>query len=222
MHALTPSDRVVLLHGIIRKASSMTPVEEALKQQGYATLNLDYPSTTKCLEEIAEIIHPAIAAFNASAEGNLHFVTHSMGGLVARVYLAGHRPGNLGRVVMLAPPNKGSEIADLLGSFWFYRKLFGPAGQQLSRRAACALPEPDYPVGVIAGSRSLYPLSSLLLPGGNDGRVSLEGTRIAPDAPWMSVPAPHPTIMRHAIVHAAVQSFLATGHFPVEGASEGS
>lgn len=212
-------DRVVLLHGIIRRASSMSPVESMLRRNGYATLNLDYPSTTHSLEEIAELVHPAIEAFNESNGGALHFVTHSMGGLVTRVYLAAHRPANLGRVVMMAPPNQGSEIADILRRFRAYKKLLGPAGQQLSTKIASKLPSPDYPVGVIAGSRSVYPLASFFLPGKNDGRVSLKRTRISPDGPWMAVAAPHPSIMRHKGAHKAVETFLATGSFPPESVS---
>lgn len=209
-------DRVVLLHGIIRRASSMSPVESALRRKGYLTLNIDYPSTRHTLEEIAEIIHPAIEAFNADNPGALHFVTHSMGGLVTRVYLAANRPANLGKIVMMAPPNQGSEVADLLRRFGAYKRLMGPAGQQLATRAASKLPVPDCLVGVIAGTRSVYPFASFFLPGENDGRVSVKRTRITPDGPCIAVNAPHPTIMRHKGVHAAVEAFLATGAFPVE------
>lgn len=208
------ADKVVLLHGIIRRASSMSPVEGALRRKGYATLNVDYPSTRHSLEEIAELVHPAISAFNEGNEGALHFVTHSMGGLVTRVYLAAHRPANLGRIVMMAPPNQGSEVADILRRFGAYKRLMGPAGQQLSTRAAAGLPVPDCPVGVIAGTRSVYPIASIFLRGENDGRVSARRTRISPEGPWMAFPVPHPTIMRHKGVHAAVESFLATGSFP--------
>ena len=212
------SGGVVLLHGILRAATSMSSVQVVLEEAGYAVLNLDYPSTTKNLQEIADHIHPAIAEFSAKLEGKLHFVTHSMGGLVARVYLASHRPVNLGRVVMLAPPNQGSELADVLGDFWAYKMLFGPAGQQLVTNEAEKLPVPDYPVGVIAGNRSVYPVASLFLPGENDGRVSLERARINADGPLYPVPASHPVIMQHRLVHEAVKCFLETGAFPPENA----
>jgi triacylglycerol esterase/lipase EstA (alpha/beta hydrolase family) len=122
---------VVLLHGIARTSRSFRKLQRALEASGFATLNLGYDSRRKSLERLAEQIHPAIGRFANDVEGRLHFVGHSMGGLLARVYLAKHRPERLGRVVMLGTPNGGSEIADRLKGLALYRGYFGPAGQQL-------------------------------------------------------------------------------------------
>ena len=124
-------DGVVLLHGISRTARSFRKMQAALERAGFATLNLDYASRRKALEALAEDIHPAIELFADRIDGSVHFVCHSMGGLLARVYIARHRPQRLGRVVMLGTPNSGSEIADRLKNFGAYRAFFGPAGQQL-------------------------------------------------------------------------------------------
>ena len=124
-------DGVVLLHGISRTARSFRKMQTALEGAGFATLNQDYASRRKALEALAEDIHPAIERFADGIDGSVHFVCHSMGGLLARVYLARHRPKRLGRVVMLGTPNSGSEIADRLKNFGAYRAFFGPAGQQL-------------------------------------------------------------------------------------------
>ena len=106
-----------------------------------------------------------------------------MGGLLARAYIVRHRPANLGRVVMLAPPNQGSEIVDLLGASRMYDRCFGPAGRQLGTRPGerlrTLLGTVDYPLGVIAGDRAIDPLGWLLVPGPNDGRVAVARTGVA-------------------------------------------
>ncbi len=130
-------DGVVLLHGIGRTALSFRKMQLALEHADFATLNLDYASRRKALEGLAEDIHPAIQHFADRIDGSIHFVGHSMGGLLARVYIARHRPKSLGRVVMLGTPNSGSEIVDRLKNFGPYRAFFGPAGQQLGTRAGC-------------------------------------------------------------------------------------
>ena len=154
-------DGVVLLHGISRTHRSFRKMQAAVEAAGYTTLNVGYASRSKALEALAEDIHPAVERFAEGLEGSVHFVCHSMGGLLARVYVARHRPKRLGRVVMLGTPNGGSEIADSLKHIGAYRAWFGPAGQQLVTQRdatiAAMFPPIDYPVGIIAGNRSIYP-----------------------------------------------------------------
>jgi pimeloyl-ACP methyl ester carboxylesterase len=155
-----PSPGVILLHGIARTSRSLGKLDRALRQAGFATLNLDYPGRRKPLDLLAEHVHPAVADFAGQNAGTLHFVGHSMGGLLARVYVAKHRPAQLGRVVMLGTPNGGSEVADLLQGLALYRKFYGPAGQQLTTHldgVLRSLPALDYAVGVIAGNSSIDP-----------------------------------------------------------------
>src|SRR5258705_13538344 len=123
-------DGVVLLHGISRTSRSFRKMQAAIEGCGFATLNLGYASRRKALEQLAEDIHPAIEGFAAGIEGSIHFVGHSMGGLLARAYLGKYRPKRLGRVVMLGTPIGGSEIADRLKNVKAYPACFGPAEQQ--------------------------------------------------------------------------------------------
>ncbi|HJE24716.1 MAG TPA: alpha/beta fold hydrolase [Methylorubrum populi] len=213
---MTEAEGVLLLHGIARRAASLRPLEARLTAAGYVTLNLDYPARTLELADIAASIAPELACFGRQVS-RLHLVTHSMGGLVARVSLARSRPDNLGRVVMLGPPNGGSEVADALQHMLLYRRFFGPAGAELvtgRTPALSALFGPiDYPLGIIAGSRSLYPLASLLLPGPNDGRVRVTRTRLAGMADHVVLPAAHPTMMGNRQVLEQTLHFLRVGRF---------
>jgi pimeloyl-ACP methyl ester carboxylesterase len=208
---------VVLLHGISRTSRSFHKVQKAIEAAGFATLNLGYDSRHKPLQSLAEDIHPAIQRFVQDIEGSLHFVGHSMGGLLVRVYLARYRPPCLGRVVMLGTPNGGSEIADRLKNFTVYRAYFGPAGQQLMTERDPAteaiLAPADYPVGIIAGNRSIDPLSSALLPRPNDGRVSVENTKLDGMADHVVVPASHPWLVRNGMAIDQTIAFLRHGRF---------
>ena len=192
-------------------------MQAAVEAEGYATLNLGYASRSKALQTLAEDIHPAIERFAESIEGSVHFVCHSMGGLLARVYLARYRPKRLGRVVMLGTPNGGSEIADRLKNFGAYRAFFGPAGQQLgTQRDAdidALLPRIDYPVGVIAGNRSIYPIAAVMLPKPHDGRVSVENTRLDGMADHVVIGASHPWLVRNDEAIAQTIAFLGDGRF---------
>jgi pimeloyl-ACP methyl ester carboxylesterase len=206
---------VVLLHGIARTARSLRRIERSLQQAGFATLNLDYASRKKTLEVLAEDIHPQVSAFADACAGPVHFVTHSMGGLLARVYIARHRPARLGRVVMLGTPNGGSEVADRLKSFQLYRAFYGPAGQQLTTDAALAtLPSIDYPVGVVAGTRTLDPIASyFILPRPNDGRVSVQSSKLDRMTDHVTIETPHNGLIRHAAATAQTIAFLRAGQF---------
>jgi pimeloyl-ACP methyl ester carboxylesterase len=212
---------VVLLHGIARTPRCFRRMQAALGTSGFAVLNLGYPSRRQALERLAEAMHPAIAGFAEQIDGPVHFVTHSMGGLLARVYLASFRPSRLGRVVMLGPPNQGSEIADLLQHFRLYRGFFGPAGQQLvtAREPALQtlLAPVDYPVGIIAGNRSVYPLASAFaLPRPNDGRVSVENTRVQGMTDHLVIGASHPALPRDRLAIRQTIAFLHKGRFDAQ------
>jgi pimeloyl-ACP methyl ester carboxylesterase len=210
-------DGVVLLHGISRTARSFGKMESAIECAGYATLNLDYASRRKALEALADDIHPGIEAFAGRLSGQLHLVCHSMGGLVTRVYLARYRPPNLGRVVMLGTPNGGSEITDRLKNIVFYRALFGPAGQQLGtlRDAATTalLPPIDYPVGIIAGNHSIYPVASAFLPRPHDGRVSVANTKLDGMTDHVVLRKSHPWLVRNDEAIMQTIAFLRQGKF---------
>lgn len=191
-------------------------MERALQRAGFATLNLDYASRKLELETLAESIHPAVDRF-AETIGPLHFVTHSMGGLLARIYLAKHRPSRLQRVVMLGTPNGGSEVADLLKDLSPYRAFYGPAGQQCgTRQAEClrGLPSPDYAVGIVAGNRTIDPFASFfIVPRPNDGRVSVNSTMLEGMTDHIVIRTTHSGLLtsRHAIEQTI--AFLREGRF---------
>jgi pimeloyl-ACP methyl ester carboxylesterase len=210
-------DGVVLLHGISRTARSFRKMQTALEGRGFATLNQDYASRRKALEALAEDIHPAIQRFADGIDGSVHFVGHSMGGLLARVYIARHRPARLGRVVMLGTPNSGSEIADRLKHIGAYRAWFGPAGQQLVTQRdatiAAMFPPIDYPVGIIAGNRSVDPIMSAFLPKPHDGRVSVENTRLDGMADHIIVGTSHPWLVRNGRAIEQAITFVRDGSF---------
>jgi pimeloyl-ACP methyl ester carboxylesterase len=211
------SPGVILLHGIARTSRSLRRLEKALQVSGFATLNLDYASRKKPLEALAADIHPAISDFARTNGGPVHFVAHSMGGLLTRVYVATYRPVWLGRVVMLGTPNGGSEVADLLKRLAIYRAFYGPAGLQLSTEQDAvprSLPPPDYAVGVIAGIRSIFPISSIfILPRPNDGRVSLQSAGLADMADCTTVEASHTGLIRNRIAIDQTIAFLREGRF---------
>ncbi|WP_247508281.1 alpha/beta fold hydrolase [Bradyrhizobium sp. 1] len=213
----TRCNGVVLLHGIGVGSWTLKRLERALQSHGYATLNLDYASRKKPLEELADEIHASIAAFAEQCDGTIHFVAHSMGGLLARVYISRHRPARLGRAVMLGTPNGGSEVADLLKDFSIYRAAFGPAGQQLTTAQAPVLidlPSPDYAIGIIAGCRTIAPIASaFVLPRPNDGRVSVTSAKLPDMADHIVVKASHTGLPRHTVAIEQTIAFLHDGRF---------
>ena len=124
---------VVLIHGMGRTLHSMDSMQQHLLAAGYHTVNLGYPSTRACIEEIvAAHFPPALKRCQQFSPSRVHFVSHSLGGIVLRSYFKENELDNMGRVVMLSPPNQGSEAADSLKDWWLYRWINGPAGQQLT------------------------------------------------------------------------------------------
>ena len=214
-----PPQTTVVLHGLARTSRAMAPVASALRRAGQHVVNVDYPSRRATIETLAaEWIPQALA--RCPGGSTIHFVTHSMGGILVRQYLAQHRIERLGRIVMLAPPNQGSEVVDRLAGFPPFGWLNGPAGHQLSTASDSVpnrLPPVDYPVGVIAGRFSWNWLLSTLIPGPNDGKVSVERTKLAGMHDWLLLNVSHPFMMRDAEVHRQTVHFLERGAFDHEG-----
>ncbi|MEM7383991.1 MAG: alpha/beta fold hydrolase [Verrucomicrobiota bacterium] len=208
-------EAVVLLHGLARSPRSMAKMERALKAEGYQVHNLGYPSRKHPMDVLATGIRARILETTSEAT-RVHFVTHSLGGILVR-YIQHHHPiPNLGRVVMLSPPNHGSEVTDALGKLRLYHWLNGPVGQQLGTRPdglIAGLPPVDFETGVLTGDRSINLFLSTLIPGKDDGKVSVESARLEGMRDFKVVHASHPMIMRKKKIIRDVKSFLATGKF---------
>jgi pimeloyl-ACP methyl ester carboxylesterase len=154
----------------------------------------------------------------------VHFITHSLGGILVRHYLSRHSLHDLGRVVMLSPPNQGSEATDALRDLWLYEWYNGPAGQQLTTSPdglPTRLGAVDYPVGVITGNRHVFFDAWLadLFPGEHDGKVSVERAKVEGMSDFLVLPYAHPFIMDADEVIAQSLFFLRHGRFLRQPAS---
>ena len=206
---------VILLHGLARTPRSMWIMEKKLQKAGYQVVNIGYPSRKKNVRTLALQTIPA-ALYRCKSAETIHFVTHSMGGILLRYYLKNYRIANLGRVVLLSPPNQGSELVDQLSKYWWFELFNGSAGMQLgtdSQSIPRQLGKPDFPLGIISGTVSLNPIFSRFLPSPNDGKVSIESAKAAGMLDFLAVPHSHSFIMNNRKVIGQVLFFLAHGRF---------
>lgn len=210
-------DCVVLLHGLGRSAKSFAKMADVLHAEGFDVFNIDYPSTDHPIPTLTEkFIKPAIDLHWTDKTRPLHFVTHSMGGIILRDYVCRFRPKNLGRAVMLAPPSQGSEVVDFLRSNPVVRTIMGPAFLQLGTEPDSfvnQLPPVDFEVGVIAGDRTINFINSMIIPGIDDGKVSMERARLPGMKAFKVVHRTHPFIMKADEVIGYVLEFLERGKF---------
>ncbi|HTP04254.1 MAG TPA: alpha/beta fold hydrolase [Nitrospirota bacterium] len=208
---------MILLHGLGRFRQSMRRLEQHLKELNYTTINLAYPSTTKSIETIAEThLARAVQGCEATGAAKIHFVGHSLGGLIVRQYLQQHSVPAGSRLVMLSPPNQGSELVDLLMQIPLYRWITGPAGQQIGRGPESLvnrLKPVGIDVGVIAGNLSINLLFSAFMDGPDDGMVSVKSTKLPEMRDFIIVPNTHTFIMRDLPVIRQVAHFLKHGKF---------
>lgn len=212
---------VILIHGLARTHRSMSDLEAALMESGYATLNLDYPSTNMPVKELTEtFLAPAVDRCRKAGYATIHFVTHSLGGILVRQYFQKRTPPPGTRIVMLSPPSRGSELVDYLRDMPGFELLNGPAGLQLGTEPG-SLPNRLNPIaaeiGIIAGNESLNPLYSSILPGPDDGKVAVERMRLPEMTDFITLPVSHTFMMSDDGVISQVRYFLNNGRFRSTG-----
>lgn len=211
------NETVILIHGLNRTSHSFSKIERSLICEGYKVINLAYPSRNHSIETlVSKYIEPKLSLCIEQEYTKIHFVTHSMGGILLRYYLKHHTIKNLGNCVMLAPPNQGSEIVDKLRDIPIFQYLVGPAGQQLGTEPT-SLPNllgaVNYPVGVITGNKSINPILSCIIDGKNDGKVSIKRAKVLGMADFIDLPYSHTTIMLRSPVIKQIQYFLKNCQF---------
>ncbi len=214
----TPPDTVVLIHGLMRSRRSMWMVGVWLKYQGYRVVSIGYPSMRMSIADAVEKhIAPRLAALKLEPGAKVHFVTHSMGGIVFRAWAARRDAGfPMGRAVLLAPPNRGSEIIDELRQWGWVRWLLGPVSAELGTDAAStpnSLGPLPQDTGIIMGNRDRMPFFRRLLKAESDGVVTIASAQGDGAAEFTLLPTDHTLIILQPTVIRAVHRFLQSGSF---------
>jgi pimeloyl-ACP methyl ester carboxylesterase len=219
----TDPETVFLLHGLGRSAKSMTYMQERLEGAGYKVINYSYESRKKEIGLLVDDLQKFIADWCLQNDRPLHFVTHSLGGILVRAYLSRNKPENLGRVIMLSPPNKGSEVVDFFEEYSLFKYFFGPAAAELGTGYDSfpnSLGPAFFEVGIITGNRTIDPISSWIIDGDDDGKISIEQAKLEGMADFMVVQVSHAYIMKDPFVVDQVIFFLKNGKFSLTGMLE--
>ncbi|WP_061298364.1 esterase/lipase family protein [Leptospira borgpetersenii] len=207
---------VVLIHGFLRSSSHLKKIGDYFLKYSYSVHYVDYLSRVNQIAEISDIYVLPVVQSNCGNHDKIHFVTHSAGGVVVRYFLGKYHLKNLGRVVMLAPPNRGSEVADFLSQFSLINYLLGPMLKELGTNKMSfvnSLGIPNFEYGVIMGNSTLDPISSMIIPGDDDGRVSVDKSKLANMKDFLLVDKTHTFLMDATEVQEASLHFIQTGEF---------
>jgi len=213
----TTNGLVVLLHGLARSADSMSKMAAALQVQGYRVCNVDYPSREHSIGVLAEeFVAPAIAKCFPDTHEPINFVTHSLGGIIVRQLAASGELRNVGRVVMLSPPNHGSEVVDKLANWPLFDWLNGPAGKDLGTQMQATpsrLGPARFELGIVTGARSINPFLSMMIPGNDDGKVAVDHAKLDGMTDFIVLRCSHPFIMKSDRAIEQTVYFLQHGLF---------
>lgn len=208
---------VVLVHGLGRTRKSFSLMQKALEGSGYEVIAVGYPSTRRSIEAHAAQLGRVLSRFEGAT--TVSFVTHSLGGIVVRRLLAGatgqawRKSMKVHRLVMLGPPNQGSVVAKALLDSGAFKLLTGEVGKGLRPEAVAKIPAPSCPFGIIAGGTGTKQGLNPLIPGDNDGLVTVANTRLDGASDFLLVRAYHTFLMNDAAVIQATKRFLETGKF---------
>jgi len=211
-------DYVILLHGLARSSGSMSKLASCLNQSGYQVVNFGYPSTQYPIDHLVNLLDKKIQSLTIPCLSRIHFVCHSLGGIIVRSYLKNHPFDQLGRVVMLSPPNHGSEVVDRLKNVFLFKWINGPSGGQLGTEKT-SIPQTLGPVnfelGVITGNKAAFydQLFSYWIPGEDDGKVSVESAKVEGMTDFLVMPYNHTFIMNKEPVIQQIIYYLNHGQF---------
>jgi hypothetical protein len=213
----TTKECIILLHGLARTKKAMSKMASVLNDNGYHVVNVDYPSRSYKISYLSQTyLPPAIFECQENSVSKIHFVSHSMGGILIRHYLSANSLSELGRVVMLSPPNRGSEVVDKLKNVPGFYALNGPAGQELGTDESSMpnkLGVANFDLGIITGNKSINLILSMLIPGDDDGKVSIKRAKLEGMKDFLVMPHSHPFIMQQDEVIKQTMHYLHNGHF---------
>lgn len=210
------AEKVIVVHGLGRTTASMAILVSRLEDAGFQVISFGYPSRSEPIEALTNRLEIEVGQCCGEDEANVHFVTHSMGGVLVRSYLSQRPEAHQGRVVMLSPPNQGSEIIDTFSDSNLLQSILGPAALMLgtdSAGIANQLGPVRFSLGIITGNRSLDPVGSWLIPGPDDGKVGVDRAAIEGALDFMVLPATHTFIMNRKDVAEQVVHFLQHSRF---------
>lgn len=200
---------VVLLHGLGRTSRSMAVLRRALDAKGFTTRSLGYPSRRLGIEALAALVSERLLP-EAKKFERVHFVTHSLGGVLVRQLVHAHDLANRGRIVQIAPPNHGSVVVDGLRDWWLVESIMGPAFVELSARDWRHLGDAPKDLAIIAGTTPAPPFS-MFFREANDGKVAVSSAKLRGARVFREVPYSHTQIINAAPVAELACQFLLTG-----------
>ena len=212
---------VILIHGLLQSSKCMSTMKTTLRDAGYSTIDFDYPSSQINIPAAAVYLDRLIQSLEGYDE--LNFVVHSMGGLVVRAYTMEFNDPRIKRMVMLGTPNHGAEMADITQRYWIVRTVSGPGARQLVTRPDGLIPKlpvPNFEFAVIAGSRGNKSGWNPLIPGDDDGTVTVASTRLSGAADFATVRTLHSWLLSNEVAVTQTVNFLKAGRLNPDGEAQ--